>query len=573
MRLYALRYKAWYGWGLLALLATNSLSVAIPAYLENAMSSVDPVLGDGKVDHWVAMIFGAAVGLIVVRTASRMLIFVPGREAEAAIRYDYFRHLMRLQPPFYRRMQLGDLLSRGSNDIQFVRVLVGFAGLQVLNLAFSLPLNLFMMSQISGWLTFGCVLPMLASLWVMRYGVRAMMVHMLAAQEDLSALSGEVLESYNGVRVVESYGARDAMLKRFDARNITYVDHLVSIAFVRSFLLPFVRVIGNVGVLILLYVGGTMVAEEKLHFGAVSAFSVYLTNIVGSLTALGWVINIIQRGQISLRRILEVLQTSPELPPVTAELPKGPLDLELRDLTFAYAGDDTDPVLSNISITVPAGTTLGLFGATGSGKTTLLRLLARLEDGPPGSLLVGGVDLRSVPLGDLRDAMAVVTQRPYLFSRSLRENVAFGGGEAPVGTGSDSAVMQALDRAALAGDLDALPDGLDTVVGERGVTLSGGQRQRAALARAFYRPSRILLLDDTLSAVDTDTEQQLIEAIYDVEVPRTTVMVSHRVSALKHAEQIVVLAEGRVLQRGTHTELLARGGPYADAWSEEEDAE
>ncbi len=569
LRLYALRYKAWYLWGLVALLATNGLSVAIPAYLESALSSVDPVTGDGRVDYWVALIFGAAVGVMIVRTASRLLIFVPGREAEAALRQDYFEHLMRLQAPFYRRMQLGDLLSRGSNDIQFVRVLIGFAGLQILNLMFSLPLNLFMMGRISVSLTLMCVVPMLVSLAVMRYGVRKMMVYMKAAQEELSELSGEILESYNGVRVVQSYGAQAAMAERFDSRNQRYVDNLVQVAFVRSFLLPFVRVLGNLAILILLYFGGRMVARETLHFGAVSAFAVYVTNIVWTLMALGWVINVIQRGQISLERILAVLETAPDLPEETATLPDGPLSIELDGLSYTYGGDDPEPTLRDVSVTVPAGTTLGIFGATGSGKTTLLRLLSRLETPPPGTVKLGGRDVNDVSLKALREAVVVVSQRPYLFSRTLRENVAF----ADLSEPSDERVHAAVSAAALASDIDALPKGLETVVGERGVTLSGGQRQRAALARAFYRPSRVLLLDDTLSAVDTDTEQRLIRAIYDGNEDRTTVIVSHRISALKHAERIVVLDEGTVIQTGTHDELLAQGGSYADAWHEELEAE
>ena len=563
-----MRFKAWYLAGLAALLATNALQVAIPAFLENALSAADPANHAGdQLTTWSFAIFGAALGVIVVRTASRMLIFVPGREAEYLIKNDYFRHLLRLQPPFYRRHKLGDLMSRGTNDIQFIRVLIGFAGLQILNVAFALPLNLYMMLQISWELTLGCIVPLGLSLVVMRYGVLAMMSRMKAAQEELAGISDEILESYNGVRVVQSYGAEAAMTARFEDRNGRYVRLLVSITFIRSFMLPIVRVVGNLGILILLYYGGKRVANGDMHYGAVAAFSQYVANIVTNLTLLGFAINIIQRGQISLERVLEVLQSPTELPSVKASLPEGPLAIEVRDLTFTYPVSGESPSLEAVNLSVGAGDTLGIFGATGSGKSTLIRLLTRLETPPPGAVYLGGGDVRDVDLSELRQAVAIVPQSPYLFSRTLRENVAISSREAP----DDEQVMAAVTRAQLANDLSALSDGLETMVGERGVTLSGGQRQRAALARAFYRDSRVLILDDTLSAVDQDTEQRLIQAIYQQAQGRTTVLISHRVSALAHADTIVVLDKGRVLQSGSHDELLARGGPYADAWDAQQE--
>jgi ATP-binding cassette subfamily B protein len=563
LRTYATRYWRYYSAGLVALLLTNGLSVAIPWFLEQALASVDPVTGNGQFERWVALILGAALGVMIVRTTSRLLIFIPGREAEFVLRSNYFEHLLDQPAPFFRKMNTGDLLSRGSNDIQFVRVLMGFAGLQVLNLLFALPLNLIMMFRVSVTLTLGCVIPLLVALYVMRRSIAKMMIWMRRAQEELSHLSDEILESYNGVRVAQGYGAINALLARFDSRNRGYVEIQLELTLLRSFLLPVVTVVGNLAIVVLLWVGGREVANGHLHFGVISAYAVYVSNIVSALMLLGWVLNVIQRGQISLTRIMEVLDTDPGHPIPSATLPDTSLDIEFRNLTFTYPVTGQLPSLIDVSLKLPSGKTLGIFGTTGSGKSTLLRLLSRLEDPPPNTVFVGGVDVRDVPLSDLRSAIAVVPQRSWLFSRTLRHNIAV----TSLGNDIDEDRLQSVvQQAGLTEDLLTFPDGLDTVVGERGVTLSGGQRQRAALARAFYRGGRILVLDDTLSAVDHDTEKRLIKAIYSEGEGRTVVLVSHRVSALRHADIIAVMHGGRVVQFGTHDELVAQDGAYAAAW-------
>jgi ATP-binding cassette subfamily B multidrug efflux pump len=385
----------------------------------------------------------------------------------------------------------------------------------------------------------------------------------IASQEELAALSDQILESYHGVRVVQDYDAADAVTKRFDRRNNRYRDLQLSIARVRAFLLPIVVVVGNMSILVLLYWGGRMVADSSLHFGAVSAFTVYVANIVMSLTTLGWVVNVIQRGTISLRRILDVLDVEPGLPPVSDELPDGPLDINVSGLGFSYPDSGRAAVLDDVSFSVSAGDSVGIFGSTGSGKTTLLRLMTRLETPPPGTVKIGGVDVRDVDIMQLRAAMSVVPQHAYLFSRSIKDNIFLGDSASE---NDEEKMIEAVADAALIDDLEVLRDGIDTVVGERGVTLSGGQRQRTSLARAFYRDARILILDDTLSAVDHDTEMRLIGVIFERSAGQTAVIVSHRVSVLRHTDHILVLDEGAVVESGTHDTLLAQGGVYASEW-------
>jgi len=563
IRRYTLPYKWWYIAGVAALLVTNLFTVAIPYFLQKALESVDPVTGDGQIERWIAWMMGLALGLVVVRTASRILVFYPGRESETVFRTDYFRRLLSHQAPFFRDVSTGDLMSRGTNDIQYVRALAGYAALQVFNLAIALPLNLWMMVRISGSLTLGCIIPLALAGLVMRKGVLSMLQYVRVMQEELSALSGEVLESYHGVRVVQDYGAQEVLLGRFDLRNDRYVSHQCKIVFIRAFLLPVVYVVGNLGILILLYWGGKQVALGELHFSAVSAFAVYVANIVAALVSLGWVLSVIQRGAVSLRRVLSIFEHP--LPPTEGRitLPEGGLDLAVSHLHFQYSGSDREGVLTDVSFKLAAGKTLGIYGPTGSGKTTLLRLLTRLEMPPPNTIRWGGVDVCNVTLDDLRERMAVVPQTAYLFSRTLRQNIGFG---VPRSAIDDERVEEVIGQACLTQEVALFDDGLETLVGERGVILSGGQRQRATLARALYRRAPILILDDTLAAVDHDTESRLIKTMLDSNNEATTLIVSHRVSVLSRADHILVLDMGRIVQQGTHRQLMEEGGLYTQAW-------
>ncbi len=563
IRRYTLRYKWWYLAGIAALLVTNLITVAIPYFLQKALESVDPVTGDGQIERWIAWMMGLALGLVVVRTASRILVFYPGRESETVFRTDYFRRLLSYQAPFFREVTTGDLMSRGTNDIQYVRALAGYAALQVFNVALALPLNLWMMVRISGSLTLGCIIPLALAGLVMRKGVLAMLSHVRVMQEELSALSGEVLESYHGVRVIQDYGAQEVVLGRFDLRNDRYVSHQCKIVFIRAFLLPVVFVVGNLGILILLYWGGKQVATGELHFGAVSAFAVYVANIVAALVSLGWVLSVIQRGAVSLRRVLSIFEHSLPTTEGCTSLPEGGLDLAVSHLHFQYPGSDREAVLTDVSFTLPAGQTLGIYGPTGSGKTTLLRLLTRLEVPPPNTIRWGGVDVCNVTLDDLRERMAMVPQIAYLFSQTLRQNIGFGSPKSAI---DGERVKEVIGQACLDQEVALFDDGLDTVVGERGVILSGGQRQRATLARALYRRAPILILDDTLAAVDHDTESRLIQTMLNDRNERTTLIVSHRVSVLSRADHILVLDGGRIVQQGTHRELMEEGGLYTQAW-------
>ncbi|GMV43730.1 MAG: ABC transporter ATP-binding protein [Myxococcales bacterium] len=580
LRRYALRYVPLYALGVAALVATNYIGVLIPEYIKHTIDAISADEPSGNWLGYVGLLLGLAVAIIGVRTLSRVLFFNPGRTVEYRLKNDYFAHLLDMAPAFFQRWRTGELISRATNDMQSVRAVIGFASLQVFNVALSLVLVLGKMIGIHAGLTLACLVPFSVAAVILRASIRHLLVRYKRAQEQLAGLSDTIMDSYSGAAVIQAFNAQGTFAARFDAANEAYRDNTIGMAFLRAFALPIVAVVGNGCLFLLLLVGGRLAVEGALTIGDIAALAAYVSIVVAALNSLGWVINAIQRGLVSLARVQEVMAEPPPPRPEEAAPPLGALGIEARGLTFQWpeelrAGEQgrSGPVLDGVSFRLEPGQTLGIFGPTGAGKTTLVNLLVRLLDPPIGAVSIGGRDVLAWPREALREAVTVVPQDAYLFSRSIRENVGFTDLPAEI---DDARVERAVRLACLADEVPRLADGLQTVVGERGVTLSGGQRQRVALARAFYREPRVLVLDDVLSAVDHATEEQLIANIREVSAGVTTVIVSHRISALRHADKVLVLVDGRVVARGTHDELVARPGLYADTWryqQEEEDEE
>jgi ATP-binding cassette subfamily B protein len=471
-----------------------------------------------------------------------------------------------MQRPFYMRQKIGELVSVASNDTMAVRLLAGFAGLQVFNVAVAIPLHLYQMWATDPVLTLWCMAPVLMGALYMRWTVRRFFGMVREGMAMLARLSDRILEAYSGIGTIRAHAAEAAASARFEERNQIYLALQLRVAAIRAYGMPVLGFSGLVGTGIVVWVGGNRVIADQMRVGDMATFTALLLSLVSILTSLAWVLAAVSRGVVSLGRIDTVLQTPDDLPePIDDFEVEAPPQLELRDLSFKYPDGD-ESVLQGIDVAVKPGQTLGIFGKTGSGKTTLVNLLARVHTPPPGTVLVDGHDITELPLQHYRDALAVVPQSPFLFSTTLRDNIAFGGETDP--TEDDARLEEVVDSACLADDISQLPEGMQTVVGERGVMLSGGQRQRAALARALYRERPILLLDDVLSAVDQGTEVRMVEAIRNLRggihgVAPTTVIVSHRTSVLEHADEILVLDRGRVIERGTHDELIALGGEYA----------
>lgn len=576
--------------GGLFLLATTALTIAIPVFVQHAVDAISAGTASDAVG-WAWAILIAGVAIMGVRTLSRIYFFNPGRVVEYDLKNDLFAHLTEMPQRYFDRVRPGEIISRGTNDTGSVRALVGFGSLQLFNVVMTLALTLGQMLLTNVLLTLLCVVPLAIAGFVLRYAIAKMLILVTKSQQQVAVLSDRALETYNGAVVLQSFNAIGGATRRFDEANAGLRDLSLGLVGVQSWLLPIVQVVGNLCLIIILYAGGRMVIEHDLTKGELAAFSVYIRTVAGALFGLGWLVNALQRGWVSLKRVYEVLDvpndrpTTGTVPLPTPEPGAGGSAIAVRSLTFRYPvpprrggeaaqgntvldapvagpdGEDRRPiVLEDVSFELKPGEVVGIFGLTGAGKSTLLNVLGRVYEPPPGTVFIGGVDVRDVPLAEFWRELAYVPQDAFLFSTTIRENIGLAGA---LGERDDARVEAAAAAAALTDDLPSLPDGLDTVVGERGVTLSGGQRQRTALARAFYRHFSMLLLDDVLSAVDHATEKRLIAAIYEQAKGGTTLIVSHRVSVLRRADRVLVLDGGRLVASGSHAELLAAGvEPY-----------
>jgi ATP-binding cassette subfamily B protein len=597
-RRYVQRNLPAYVLGFAMLVATNYAVVRIPTLIGAALDALGgtdaQALATGRAIALELVVW--AVAVVFVRTLSRVLFFNPGREVEYRVAVDLFSHLLALQRPFFLKRKVGELVSMATNDTMSIRLLIGFAGLQVCNVAVAIPLHLWQMLRTDAWLTLWCLAPIVVGSAYTMSIVRRFYAMIRVSLEELGKLSDRVLESYAGIGTVRAHGAEPAILARFEERNRSYLDLQLRLSSIRAFSMPVLGLSGLVGNGLVLWIGGDRVIAGELSKGSLMTFMGLLTSLVALLMAVAWVLASVSRGLVAVRRIDEVIATPDGLPVPTDSIKiEAPPTLRIRDLAFTYPGAEA-PSLQGISLKLGAGRTLGIFGRTGAGKSTLIHLLSRVYTPPPGTVWIAGRDVTTLPLDQVRAGLAVVPQDPFLFSTTLRDNVRLRGertghvrgedgereaaGRPRPEAGPDPRLDAVLRAACLVDDIKSLPEGLDTVVGERGVMLSGGQRQRTALARALYRGPGMLLLDDVLSAVDQKTEIKLVAAIRGLHddagglmaAPPTTVIVSHRTSVLEHADEILVLDRGRIVERGTHAQLIALGGLYAETHHHQEAA-
>ena len=587
---YVRRYRRAFTLGLACTILTQAVTLVSPKVLQYAIDDLTRGVTRAKLIEYGAALL--AIGLFggVFRFLMRRILIGASRDIEYDMRNDFFAHLQKLPPAYFQAHRTGDLMSRATNDLNAVRMMIGPSIMYSANTILTFVVALAMMIAIDPRLTLFSLVPMpFVSLSVKYFG-SAIHKRFEEIQAQLSDVSAVAQEALAGVRVVRAYRQEQAEVDRFRRSNNEYLRRNRGLIVLQGFFFPSMSFLLGLGALFVIWLGSRDVIRGRITVGEFVAFNAYLTMLAWPMIAFGWVTNMLQRGMASWKRMLEVLDTRPDIVDPQSRGPHGGTrrglesairniqgSIEFRDLTFSYG---ERPVLRSVSARIAAGETVALVGPTGSGKSTLMALLARLYDPPPGTVFIDGTDVRDLPLEVLRGAIGFVPQEPFLFSDTIGDNVAFGldgisragaagmavdAGQA--GQRDRSAAIEAASAVArLDKDVEDLPKGYVTMVGERGITLSGGQKQRAAIARAVIVDPRILILDDALSAVDTYTEEEILSRLQAVMRERTSLIVSHRISTVRRADRILVIDEGTLIERGTHDELVARGGLYAELY-------
>jgi ATP-binding cassette subfamily B multidrug efflux pump len=564
---YLKRYRMTLFLGAITVLFNNGLWVLSPQVIRRAVDEMNRYgITRQKILIYASVLVALALGKGIFQFLTRWLIIGVSREIEYDLRNDLFRHLESLSFAHFQKNRTGDIMARATNDLNAVRMLIGPAIMYTANTLVFTAVALVFMWRISPKLTLYAFAPLPIASVVVQYIGSRIHERFEKIQAQFSDISARAQENFSGARVVRAYAQEEAEIALFEKANQEYVARSLPLARLTGMLWPTLEVLLGFALVLVLWIGGREVLLHHMTLGDFVAFNTYIVMLTWPIIALGWVINLFQRGTASVGRIHEIFRVAPEITnarvaPDLKSVTTVRGEIEFRHLNFSY---NSVPVLNDINLTIPAGSSLAIVGPTGSGKTTLVSLLPRIYDTAPGAVLIDGRPIFEYPLETLRQNIGYVPQETFLFSDSIRENIAFG-----VENATDEQVRAAAEAANIATDIEGFTDGYETLVGERGITLSGGQKQRTAIARAIIRNPRILVLDDALSSVDTYTEEKILEHLRQVMHGRTTIFISHRVSTIRNADRIAVLHEGRVVELGTHEELLSRNGYYTDLYNKQ----
>ena len=561
-----LPYLKRYRWGFVAgavcIVLSNGAQAGLPRVIGNAAQSLE-----GGVNRHKLLIFALQVlALAAVRSIflflTRWVVIGISRDIEFDLRNDLFAHLEKLSNSYYQRMRTGDIMARVTNDLNAVRMLMGPAVMYSANTLVFTALALWFMVSRSPKLTFYAFLPLPVVSVVIQYFGRRIHERFERIQAMFSDISARAQENFSGARLIRAYVQEEAEIASFESANQEYIKRSLKLVRLMGMLWPTLELMLGLAMVLVIWIGGREVLAGRMQIGVFTSFNIYMMQLTFPVIALGWVVNIFQRGTASLIRLNEIMNEQPEIkdePAARDREVEG--EIEFRGLNFSYEGK---PVLHDLDLRIPAGTSMAIVGPTGSGKTTLVNLIPRIYDAAPGMVLIDGRPIREFSVASLRKNIGFVPQETFLFSDRIRENIALG-----VESATAQEIQEAAEAANIASDIENFPEQYQTMVGERGITLSGGQKQRTAIARALIRNPRMLILDDALSSVDTHTEDKILNHLREVMRGRTTIFISHRVSTVRNADRIAVLHDGRIVELGTHDELLALNGYYSDLYNKQ----
>lgn len=557
---YILKYKSRLVWGLVAITISNLFSVAIPRFIGQTIDGLGHGITAEELLVQAAIILGLSIGSGVFLFMTRQMIIVLSRLVEYDLRNEFLRHVQSLSMGYFNRTSTGDIMALATNDISAVREFVGPALMYTANTVTTFTFALTMMLTLSGKITLLSLLPLpFASYTVYRLG-KMIHVYFGQVQGQYADLTTRAQENISGVRVVRAYVREAYSMSIFAQMSELYKLKNMKLVKAQALMMPAMMALIGMSQIIVLGVGGWDVIQGRATIGEIAQFFAYISQLIWPVIAIGWVTNIVQRGAASMARLNQVFDRQPDVTDgsfTDSSITSIQGRIEFRNVTFRYRPELPD-VLHDISFTVDPGSTLAIIGTTGSGKSTIVNLIARLYDVSEGEILIDGHPIRSIPLNILRSSIGAVTQETFLFSNTVAGNIRFGRRDAAM-----EEVEEASRIAQIYENIEGFPNRFETIVGERGITLSGGQKQRTSIARAVLREPSIMILDDALSAVDTETEEKILSRLRGVMRSRTSILIAHRISTVKDADQIIVMDEGRITERGTHEELLEMNREYA----------